>query len=326
MGDRMLWPGGGAGWSSLIGKRPNYLKIHFAGRGGAAWEDAMSIKAILVALAGMESESSVLDTALQVARLFDAHLEVLHVRADPNEVFAFMTEPMSESSVELIIDAAEKGTAELAAKARARFDEFCQANGVTVAEAALAGGGVCAIWREETGEQGQVIAHHGRLADLSVVARPAEDAPAPVMLEAALLETGKPVLMVPAEARTTLCANVVIAWNGTAEASRAVAAAMPFLEAADKVTVLTAKEDGQFVADAADLTGYLSWHGVTASTGTINIGATATGEALLGEAGRIGADLLVMGGYGHSRVREVILGGVTHHILGNADLPVLMAH
>lgn len=284
----------------------------------------MSIKAILVALAGMDREASVLETALQAARAFDAHLEVLHVRPDPNGVFAFMTEPMSESAVELIVDAAEKGAAELAAKARARFEEFCQANGV--AEAAPAGGGVFAMWREETGEQGQVTARYGRLADLSVVARPAEDTPAPAMLEAALLETGKPVLIAPAEARTTLGTNVVIAWNGTAEASRAVAAAMPFLEAADRVTVLTAEEDGRFVANAADLTGYLSWHGISASVGTVDTGAAATGEALLGEAGRIGADLLVMGGYGHSRVREIILGGVTNHILANAGLPVLMAH
>ncbi len=290
----------------------------------------MSIKAILVALHGLDGEASVLRVALQAARAFDAHLEVLHVRADPKAVFAFMTEPMSESAVKLVVDAAEKGSAELAARAQAQFDAFCRDNDLTVVparnQAAPAAGGVFAMWREAAGEPAKIMAHHGRLADLSVVLRPAENSPAPAMLEAALLETGKPVLVAPAEARTTLGRNVVIAWNGSAEASRAVAAAMPFLAAADKVTVLTVEEDGRFAANAADLTGYLAWHGITASSGAVTTGKTPTGEALLGEANKLRADLLVMGGYGHSRVREVILGGVTYHILANAGLPVLMAH
>lgn len=286
----------------------------------------MSFKSILVVLEGLDREAAVLATALQAARAFDAHLEVLHVRADPNEVFSFMSEPMSETAVELVISAAEKGSAELASKARGQFDAFCQANDVAVAQTAPAGGGVFAIWHEDTGMQGDVAAHHGRLADLTVVALPTADSPAPVMLEAALLETGKPVLVAPAEARNTLGANVVIAWNGTAQASRAVAGAMPFLKAAGKVTVLTVEEDDRFVANAADLAGYLAWHGITASSGAVNAGTTSAGEALLGEANRAGADLLVMGGYGHSRVREVILGGVTYHVLANAGLPVLMAH
>ncbi len=286
----------------------------------------MSIRSILVVLEGLDREASVLATALQAARAFDAHLEVLHVRADPNEVFSFISEPMSESAVELVVSAAEKGSAELATKARGQFDAFCQANGVTISRTAPAGGGAFAIWHEETGMQGAVAAHRGRLADLTVVARPTADTPAPVMLEAALLQTGKPVLVAPAEAPRTLGANVVIAWNGSAQASRAVAAAMPFLEAADKVTVLTAEEDGQFIANAADLTGYLAWHGITASSGAVNTGSTPIGEAILGEANRAGADLLVMGGYGHSRVREVVLGGVTYHVLEHAGVPVLMAH
>ncbi len=286
----------------------------------------MSFKSILVALEGFERESSVLDVALQAARAFDAHLDVLHVRSDPNEVFAFVSEPMSESAVELVVNAAETGAAELATKAQAQFEAFCQSNGVTSAAAEPAGGGVFAIWREETGLHGNVMARQGRLADLIVAARPTADRPAPVMLEAALLETGRPVLVAPAEARATLGRNVVVAWNDTAEAARAVAAAMPFLGNADKVTVLTADEDGQFSASAADLSAHLAWHGIAASTGAVNTGAVSVGEALLGEAGRLGADLLVMGGYGHSRVREVILGGVTNHILANAGLPVLMAH
>ena len=286
----------------------------------------MSIKAIMVTLGGSDRETPALEIALQAARAFDGHIEVLHVRADSREIFPFMAEPVSAGSIELIVEAAEKGAAELAAKARGQFDAFCQANGVSVARTAPAGGGVFAIWHEETGLHAEIVAARGRLADLIVVSRPVEETPAPVMLETALLETGRPVLVAPPQAPAALGRNVAIAWNGSAEASRAVAAALPFLTGAEKVTVLTAAEKGEFVASGADLSAYLAWHGVRASTGTVDPGDGAAGEALLGEAEKIGADLLVMGGYGHSRVREIILGGVTYHVLSNADIPVLMAH
>jgi nucleotide-binding universal stress UspA family protein len=133
------------------------------------------------------------------------------------------------------------------------------------------------------------------------------------------------VLVAPPKAPAKLGGTVAIAWNGSAQAARAVEGALPFLAGA-KVTVLTAAEKDEFVAAPAELSAYLAWHGVSASTATVEADSDAAGEALLAEAGKLGADLLVMGGYGHSRVREVILGGVTYHVLGNAEIPVLMAH
>ena len=286
----------------------------------------MTFKTILVPLEGSESGASVLETALAVARTFEGHLEVLHVKADPREVFAFLSEPATAGTVELVMEAAEKNANALAAKARALFDEFCRKSGVTVAAARPAAGGMFASWIEEVGLAGELVAERGRVADLIAVARPAEKDPAPVFLETALMETGRPILIAPPKASKTLATNVAIAWNDSAQAARAVTVAMPFLTRAEKVTVLTVKGRDEADASPRDLAAHLAWHGVKASTKTITAGAKHAGEALLAECQGLGADLLVMGGFGHSRVREIILGGVTQHVLSAARIPVLMMH
>lgn len=286
----------------------------------------MTFKTILVPLEGSESTGSVLEAALAVARAFDGHLEVLHIKADPREVFAFLSEPATAGSVELVMEAAEKNANALAAKARGLFDEFCRKAGVTVATAKPAAGGLFASWIEEVGLAGEVVAERGRVADLIAVARPAEKDPAPVFLETALMETGRPILIAPPRAAKTLGTNIAIAWNDSAQAARAVAAAMPFLSRAEKVTVLTVKGPDEAAASPRDLSSHLAWHGIRASTKTVTAGTKHAGEALLAECQGLGADLLVMGGFGHSRVREIILGGVTQHVLSAARLPVLMMH
>lgn len=286
----------------------------------------MSFKTILVPLEGSESSASVLEAALAVARVFDGHLEVLHVKADPREVFAFLSEPATAGSVELVMEAAEKNATALAAKARGLFDEFCRKAGVTVEAPKADADGLFASWIEEVGLAGELVAERGRLADLIAVAQPAAKDPAPVFLETALMETGRPILVAPPKAPKTLGTNIAIAWNDSAQAARAVAAAMPFLTHADKVTILTVKGPDEAAASPRDLSAHLTWHRVKASTKTITAGSRHAGEALLAECQGLGADLLVMGGFGHSRVREIILGGVTQHVLSATRLPVLMVH
>ena len=139
-------------------------------------------------------------------------------------------------------------------------------------------------------------------------------------------ETGRPILIAPPRASKTLATNIAVAWNDSAQAARAVAASMPFLTRADKVTILTVKGPDEAAASPRDLSAHLTWHGVKASTKTVIAGSRHAGEALLAECQGLGADLLVMGGFGHSRVREIILGGVTQHVLSAARLPVLMMH
>jgi nucleotide-binding universal stress UspA family protein len=133
------------------------------------------------------------------------------------------------------------------------------------------------------------------------------------------------VLLVPAGPAADLGATVAIAWDRSCEAARAVGAALPLLTAASKVVILTAREPGSEI-EPSELAAYLALHGVDARTWAFVPASGSLGGALLEEAGKAGANLLVMGAYGHSRLREMVLGGVTRSILADADMPVFLMH
>ena len=159
------------------------------------------------------------------------------------------------------------------------------------------------------------------------------DAGATLTLNAALFDSGRPVLVTPpgdqggASKPFSVGGHVAISWNGSAEAARSVGSAMGLISKADKVTVLTVDSDRTSAARAPELADYLEWHGVVPDTRTFSADSgPSIGEALLAECGTLGVDLLVMGAYTHSRVRQLILGGVTRHVLEQATLPLFMAH
>ena len=133
-------------------------------------------------------------------------------------------------------------------------------------------------------------------------------------------------MLAPPEPPTKIGRRIAIAWNGGAQSARAVGCAMPLLQAADGVTVLTAATSATPAAAAERLAQHLAWHHVATTTQVVHPGSDAVGHALLNAAKADGCDLLVLGGYGHSRMREMIMGGVTRYMLAHADLPVLMAH
>jgi len=178
------------------------------------------------------------------------------------------------------------------------------------------------------GQEEEVVAWRGRLSDLVIVGRPTEGLEAGTLLtlNAALMESGKPLLLAPPTAPASIGRRIAVAWNGSAEAGRAVAFALPLLQRAESVTILTLTEDSRTVsAPAGELAAYLAWHGITAQAQVIHAGSNA-GSVLLEQCTALNADLLVMGAYTHSRLRQLILGGVTRHVLGHAQLPCLLCH
>ena len=187
-------------------------------------------------------------------------------------------------------------------------------------------------WRAASGYPADVAAVHCRCADLTILGQfePAAAARRPRSEEVALL-AGRPLLVVPYGGDfPTVGERVVVAWDAGREATRAVKDAMPLLAEAAQVTVMTIdprpSTAGHGAVPGADIARYLARHGVKAaveSTGSAGIGA---GDVLLSRAADLGADLLVMGAYGHSRVHEVLLGGATRTVLASMTLPVLMAH
>lgn len=171
------------------------------------------------------------------------------------------------------------------------------------------------------------MATYGMTADLIVAARglPGDDAVARSTLEALLLETGR-ALLIPstAEPFPTVAERVAIAWKPTPQASRAVALAMPFLRRAKEIVILTVEEGKEGRDDSERLVDYLGWHGVKASARRLSAGPHGAAETLL--VASAATDLLIMGGYGHTRLREWVFGGFTQRLLASAPVPVLMAH
>jgi len=188
-------------------------------------------------------------------------------------------------------------------------------------------GGVSASWREAPGKQIDVIKTHGRLADLIVVAKPDRDRNLGAnTLRAALFNTGRPVMMCPMEAEhpKSLCDHVAIAWNGSVEASRAVALTLPIIQSATTVRVLTAGEEIHG-ATSEDLLRYLQARGVTAGLEHFKENRSI-GESLLVRSRLVGADTLIMGAYHDSHERETVFGGNTQTVVDTAEMPVILVH
>jgi nucleotide-binding universal stress UspA family protein len=234
---------------------------------------------------------------------------------------------MAPSMVEQIMKDTQTKSLATAKATRAAFDQMCKAAGARYAEKPMRTNAVTVAWREEIGYEDQSLRTWGRLNDLTVLPRSLDgsDVGVRLSLEAALMDTGRPLLVVPPQAPAKIGSNVAIAWNGSVEASRAVNAAKPFLLAARKVSILTAKEPSNEDIGPESLRAALAWHGISAKVEPVRARGDIA-KALLSAADRAGANLLVMGAYTHSRVREMILGGVTRHVLSEAEIPTLLAH
>jgi nucleotide-binding universal stress UspA family protein len=291
------------------------------------------IKTILVAATGSERDAATFAAALAAGRPFAAHLDVLHVRADPVAMAVSLTADVGTGALTAgLIERLEQDAREREAAAYDGFSRFCGGAGLQLSSVPAPGQSAApsAEWHVETGEEPRWIATRGMTADLIVAGRAGkeEQGERPV-LEAALLDTGRPLLIPAAAPMPAGFERIAIAWKPTREAARAVALAMPFLARAKQVAVITVEEEvagRPAPADAADwLVRNLAWHGLAAHAERLTPGPEGGAARLLAEA-RARADLLVMGGYGHSRLREWVFGGFTQHVLEDAPLPVLLAH
>jgi nucleotide-binding universal stress UspA family protein len=276
----------------------------------------MTYKSILVYADDAKTAPERLDVAARLARSHGAHLVALHVKSPP-----FVPADVGAGIPVTLIQWQETYGEEQAVLARKEVDGAARRNGQDIE------------WRLINGDPGAVTTLHSRYADLTIVsqaaAEPAEATSADELPETLVMASGRPVLIVPRYGRyPTMGERVLVAWNGTRESTRAVHDALPLLTAARAVTILEVNPAAGAIATlaGADLAAHLARHGVrvgTASTVAEDIGVA---DVLLSRVADLGADLLVMGAYGHSRLREYTLGGATLHVLRHMTVPVLMAH
>lgn len=286
------------------------------------------IKAILVPATGSSSDSAAFASALAVARKYSGHLDFLHVRVDSTAMAATMaTDGGGAVMISGLVDRIDDEANQREANARALFQTFCEREQLPIADAPAGRPGPTARWLREIGDEAHWVAEYARSSDLLVIGRTADTEGIAVdTIEAALLSSGRPVLIPPAAPIAAVPETIVIAWKAAPEAARAVSAAMPFIIEAKRVLIVTvAEEMGLSDQEGARLMASLRWHGLDASTRHLQPDAAGAADTLLATAHDEGA-LVVMGAYGHSRLREWVFGGFTQHVLRDAHVPVLMMH
>lgn len=288
------------------------------------------MKKVLVPLTGRPLDQRAVTSAFLIAGRFGAHVEGLSVMPQVEIRTSIESTAIPKALVEQLVRIGQADQAAVVDAAHRLFDDACQRHGARVTDRSTAPGeGLSASWQQATGPLAETVAEEARLADITVIAQASDgtNAMGPV-IEAALFGSGRPLLLAPAPEPATLGTAVAVAWDGGAAAARAVGAALPFLRRADKVVVLsTGTPEAGRPNHPERLIRYLALHGVTASTHGIAVSGQAVSRALLEGAGSLGCDLMVMGAYGHSRVRERVWGGVTLDVLREPPgLPILMAH
>jgi nucleotide-binding universal stress UspA family protein len=278
------------------------------------------MKTILIPTEDHDGMPAVLEAALLMARAFDSYMEGFAVR--PAAGTYVTVEPVSS----LAISGAYDGDAPKLA--RATFERFMQEKGVPPAAAGEEPARLSYGWPMAESADDSFIGSYGRVFDLIVLGRPGRAPENPRMppLEAALFESGKPVLLVPPAAPKAMGKNVLVAWNGSTEQAHTNAYALALLRRAEQATVLTV--EGSFTPGPSceEAARHLRRNGIKASAMTVKLDARNAGEVILEQAAALGCDLLIKSAYSQSRLRQMIFGGATRHILTNAGLPVLMAH
>jgi nucleotide-binding universal stress UspA family protein len=274
----------------------------------------MAYKDILVHVDNSPQCAVRLGLAANLARDHQAHLIALNVRSRQHLPQYIAAQYGS------IIDRIEaEHNAEAARETRAVFDRIQPDFGVT------------AEWRDVDGELAATVALHARYADLTIVGQSQGEDADSALLDSLILDVGRPVLAVPYAGRyPSVGQRVLVAWNGSREATRAVHDALPILVGARLVHVIAVNPSGGMAGHGdvpgADICLHLSRHGVNAVCEHIRSEDLKIGEMLLSRAADEDVDLLVMGAYGRSRLRELVMGGATRHLLGHMTVPVLMSH
>jgi nucleotide-binding universal stress UspA family protein len=282
------------------------------------------IKSILIPATGQTFDDAVMETALRVAQVTMAHIELCYLRTPSWEVTD--TPGYNAWAVGAAVAPAlaqlDARVEDECAQARARFAEICRRKGVAVVEQAKAATCITASWNDAH-EQHDSLAYHAHHADLIVVGRRGHsNGLTRAQIDALLSESGRPLLIAGSLARSSITGTVFVCWKETPESARAISAALPLLQAAQRVVIAHVSE----AADPTPLGGvvrYLEHHGIAAEARLLpRRGSLADTLAAAAEAHQ--ADLVVLGAFGHSRTRERVFGGCTRGFLDDARVPVLM--
>lgn len=279
----------------------------------------MGLKDILAIVLDAEEDAAAVRAAERLATRYDAHLAAAFLTALPDEPLAYEPSVVAGVWAELLTRARTEATAERAKveRALAALVRPCE---LRSAEALAR-------------DLGRVAAVHARYADLAIVRRPEDTSrdPRHDIIEGVLFHSGRPALIVPpAWSAPTIGRRPIVAWDASREATRALAEARPLMEGAEQVTILTIdakpRAFGHGDLPGANIAAHLNRRGLSATVVNVDGLGQSAAEVIVQQAQDLGSDLIVMGGYGTARIRELLFGGATRDLLEIASVPLLMAH
>ena len=279
----------------------------------------MAYRTIVVSLNDVARVEAMVGSAALIAETCNAHLigcyVIPAVKIYPEVGFA---------AASAIDDSWQQYFKENAPSVRVRFEEKLRQSGVS---------GEFRVVNSRYTEWAPSLVEHGRLADLIIVSQTARNLAThvePGFVESVVMDSGRPVLIIPDKAVFAGVKSAVIGFNATREAARTLFDAMPLLQNATDVRIIWVDpyrdRDAAGEVPGAEAAVSLARHGVKATAEGLTAGGGNAGEALLQRANDLGSELLVMGAFAHSRMREYIFGGATQHVLAHANIPVLMSH
>ncbi|MCA6115879.1 universal stress protein [Bradyrhizobium sp. WSM 1738] len=290
----------------------------------------MSIKRILVPLPGSASHTGQIETALSAAKALEAHVQALFISEPPPVTRGGLTATeMGRTATVALANRHAEERERTAREAREVFAQACAVVGIPMLSASdEPGSPLAASWREAEGSYVQIAVQRAAAFDLMVAASATVMESLMAIAEQSLLQTRRPVLLAPARPQSDLTDSAMIAWDESPECWHAVSAAIPFMQLAKSVQVISVDRDASnSQASQAEVLAYLRCHGIAATAQVVAPELRSVGDTLLAAGAEHEAGLLIMGAYSHSRLREMLLGGATRHILKNASArPVLLAH
>ncbi|MFT8674774.1 MAG: universal stress protein [Acetobacter sp.] len=288
------------------------------------------VRKILLPMPSISNGEAALTRGYNFARRFGAHLAVLHVRPDGRDIAPLAGEGLSGAMVEDLMRTAEHESARHAHDVRALFDQFVAEHPDLVlvsGHAPIPMTGPSVSFKVVRGTESDIIPSQARLSDFTLVPHPdsGEEISSSETLHAVLFDSGRPVVMASRTPPKGLVKRVCIGWNGTAESSAALHGALAWAATAEAVRVLHCDDYQRRGPSAKEVLDYLAIHGIKADAVEFPPVDRDVGKGLLAACKDFDADMLAMGAYSHSRLRQLILGGVTRHVLEHAEIAVLMS-
>ena len=289
----------------------------------------MSIKRILVPLPGSAGHTGQIETALSAAKALGAHVQALFISEPPPVTRGGLTVTEMGRTATVPVNWHAEERERTTRDAREVFAQACAVVGIPMLSANdEPDSPLAASWREAEGSYVEIAVQRAAAFDLMVAASATVMESLMAIAEQSLLQTRRPVLLAPARLQSDLTDSVMIAWDESPECWHAVSAAIPFMQLAKSVRVISVDRDASNrQASQAEVLAYLRCHGIGATAQVVAPELRSVGDTLLAAGAEHEAGLLVMGAYSHSRLREMLLGGATRHILKNASArPILLAH